>query len=369
MRTRTTAPLEDLDALAEEYAGAWAHSDPGRRSTLRDRMIESALPFAGRLARRYRNRGESVEDLEQVARLGLVKAVDRYDPERGSFTGFAVTTIVGELRRHFRDHTWDVHVPRRLQDLSLVVNQATAALHHDLRRLPTDAELAEHCGVPLDDIRDARRSAAGYSSASLSTPVGDGDAVIGDLFGEWDHDVGMVDDRVTVAGLIARMPDRERRLLTMRFYGNLSQAEIAAEMGRSQMHVSRLLSRCLFRLREAMLTDAAPRWSPDDDEGRLAVETGRVSGEVRVTVSGEVDRDNAHDLSDALLNVVRCTVAGQAVTVDLAGVPLLDAAGVAALVAVHEAARVRDVRVTVAGLRPHVRHVVVVSGLRALLPD
>jgi RNA polymerase sigma-B factor len=366
--TRPVSQLEDLDVIAEDYARAWERSAGEQRERLREEMIRTALPFAGRLAGRYRNSGEPSDDLHQVARLGLVKAVDRYEPGRGSFTAYAVVTITGELKRHFRDHTWAVHVPRRFQDLSLEVTQATGVLRQQLGRMPTDAELAVHCDVDVDRIVSARMSSASYRPASLNTPVGEGDTELGDLFGETDADVDLVEDQLTVRRLIARMPERERRLLTLRFYGNLSQAEIAADFGVSQMHVSRLLSRALGWLREAMLTDVVPRWRADESDHPLDVTTGvKPGGVVWVRVAGEVDRDNAHELSEALLAAVARAGAGRAVMAELAGVPLLDAAGVSALVAVHEAARVRDVKVTVTGLQPHVRQIVAISGLRALL--
>jgi RNA polymerase sigma-B factor len=211
-------------------------------------------------------------------------------------------------------------------------------------------------------------SAAAYRSASLNTPIGEGGAELGDMIGEPDTAVDLVDDRLTVAGLITRLPERERRLLVMRFYGNRTQAEIAAELGMSQMHVSRLLSRALGRLREAMLSDAAPRWQADDDEARLDVTARRVAdGVIEVRVAGEVDRDNAHVLSDLLLSTVRRATAEKAVVIDLARMPLLDSAGVAVLTSVHEAARVRGVPVSVRGLQPHARHIAMISGLRTML--
>jgi RNA polymerase sigma-B factor len=319
------------------------------------------------MARRYRNRGELPEDLEQVARLGLVKAVDRYEPERGSFTAYAVMTIMGELKRHFRDHTWDVHVPRRVQELSLEVTRAAAQLRQEDRR-PTDAELAVHCDVSEEALVAARMSAAAYRSTSLNIPIGDGGAELGDLFGEPDAGVGLVEDRLTVAHLITRLPAREQRLLSMRFYGNQTQADIAAQLGMSQMHVSRLLSRALGWLREAMLTDIVPRWQPEGADDDLDVSTRLIAGgAIEVRVAGEVDRDNAHVLSDVLLDTVRRAGAGQRIVVDMARTPLLDAAGIAALTSVHEAARVRAVLVTVTGLPPHVRRIAMISGLRALL--
>ncbi len=364
----TRAALEDLDTIAEEYARARAGSTGPEQALLRDRMIRASLPMAGRLAGRYRNRGEPVEDLEQVARLGLVKAVDRYAPTRGSFTAYAITTITGELKRHFRDHTWSVHVPRRLQDLSREITEAAAVLRHRTGRTPTDAELAAHCDVDEDQIVAARMSAAGYRSASLNMPIGEDGAEMGDLFGQADADVGLVEDRLTMNQLIARMPDRERRMLTLRFYGNLSQAEIAAEFGVSQMHVSRLLTRALGWLREAMMSDSTPRWPAEEPDSRLVASTTPTATATVVRISGEVDRDNAAALTDVMLGAVRR--AGTAVVLDLTEVPFLDAAGVRALVSVHEAARVRGVAVRVTGLQRQVREVVAISGLRALLgPD
>ena len=264
-QTTTTPPaergLEDLDAAALAYAARIAGLPPERRQEARDDLVRFALPFAGRLARRYRGRGEPLEDLEQVARLGLVNAVDRYDPERGSFTAYAAITIVGEIKRHFRDRTWGVHVPRRLRDLILEVGQATAALTSELSRTPSVAELAARLETPEEEILAALESAAGYSPASLNAPVGgESSAEFGDLVGESDTDLESVDDRVTVSGLLGRLPWRERRILAMRFYGNQTQAEIAARFGISQMHVSRLLSRALTWLRQAMLADTPTPW-------------------------------------------------------------------------------------------------------------
>jgi RNA polymerase sigma-B factor len=360
----------DLDSLAERYARDRARCSAAERDALREEMIRQTLPFAGRLARRYRSYGETTDDLEQVARLGLIKAVDRYDPGRGSFTAYAVMTITGELKRHFRDHTWSVHVPRRLQNLSLQMEEASAALRHTLHRRPTDAELATSCNVDPDDIAAAKISAAGYRSASLNVPVGDGGAEVGDRIGVPDAAFGLVEDRVSVAYLMSRLPQRERQLLYLRFFENRTQAETATELGLAQMHVSRLLARALGWLREGMLTDAVPRWPTGDpaDDGRLTITTGTArSGTVQVDVAGEIDRDNARHLSDTLLSTVCHATAGQHVAVDLTRVPLLDAAGAAALLAVHQSARVRNVSVAVVGLQPQVRQIAVLCGLRPLL--
>jgi RNA polymerase sigma-B factor len=155
-------PLEDLDLAADQYKRACDGADDATVERLRADFMSLALPFAGRLARRYRGRGESADDLEQVARLGLVKSVNRYDPERGSFTAYAIVTITGEIKRHFRNHGWGVHVPRRMQDLSLEVGQVRSALTAALSRRPTDEEIAERLGIGVAEVREAQVSGAAY---------------------------------------------------------------------------------------------------------------------------------------------------------------------------------------------------------------
>ncbi|MBB2944068.1 RNA polymerase sigma-B factor [Actinoplanes lutulentus] len=361
--------FEDLDVAAAEYAERRAAASPAQMDSLREDLIRHCLPFAGRLARRYRNRGEYLEDLEQVARLGLVKAIDRYDPERGSFTAYAVITISGELKRHFRDRTWGVHVPRRVQDLSLEVGHASMVLTSVLARTPTIAELAERLGVGEAAVLDAVESAAGYSPASLNAPVaGDGVAEFGDLIGDLDGDLESVTDKLTVMELLLRVPARERRMLAMRFYGNRTQAEIATELGISQMHVSRLLSRALSWLREAMLSDTPPRW--DGGEPRAAphgmqVTVDKDGATMVVRVRGEVDRDNAERLRTALRHATGS--GASAVVVDFAGVPLVDAAGVAVLVDAVQAAGAASVDIAVSGAQQYVARTLAVSGLENVL--
>lgn len=360
--------VEDLDQVAARYAEQCAGLPEPERRLLRDQVIANALPFAGRLARRYKGRGESLEDLEQVARLGLVKAVDRYDPQRGSFTAYAVITICGEIKRHFRDKTWGVHVPRRLQDLGLEIGHATVLLTNQLSRSPTVSELANHLHTTEEAVLEALESAAGYTPASLNAPVGgEGTAELGDLFGGPDSALDAVDDRLAVARLLCRLPARERRILAMRFYGNRTQAEIAAEFGISQMHVSRLLTRALTWLREALLSDAAPRWDTGAraDVHELKISSHQVAGALVVVVDGEVDRDTAAPLRKALL-----AAAGQApggVRVDVSAVPLVDAAGVSALLAGYEACRAAGHPFRVVGAQQHVARVLAVSGLTPLL--
>jgi RNA polymerase sigma-B factor len=360
--------LEDLDPVAVAYAESVAGAAPAEQVRLRAELAGHCLPFAGRMARRYRGRGEPMDDLEQVARVGLLKAIDRYDPERGSFTAYAVITISGEIKRHFRDRTWGVHVPRRVQDLSLEAGHAAAALTSELSRKPTTAELADRLQVTEVALRDAQTSAGGYSPASLNIPVGGQDAgELGDLLGGADADLESVDDRVTVSRLLLRLPARERQMLAMRFYGNRTQAEIAAELGISQMHVSRLLSRALSWLREAMLSDTPPRWKCGHDEPGMRLSVHRSAGALTVRVRGEVDRDTTEQLRATLRRAV--VMAGaDSVVVDLAAVPLIDAAGTAVLLDAVAAGDAAGVRVSLSGVQPCVARILAVSGLAGVLP-
>jgi len=237
-------------------------SDPSigdsERSLLREEIVERHLGLAEQLARRFRNRGEPMDDLVQVARMGLLKAVDGFDPERGvEFGGYAVPTIVGEIKRHFRDKGWSVRVPRRLKDLKLEVSNASATLVQDLGRMPTNADLADYLKVTEAEVRECAVSSAAYSSMSLSAPLGEaaGDATLADMIGGPDRAIGTVDDRETLRPLIEALPSRERRIIVMRFYDNLTQSQIAARIGISQMHVSRLLKRSLAAMREGLLLE------------------------------------------------------------------------------------------------------------------
>lgn len=365
----TAEPLEDLDRVADEYAHACDGADERTRERLRADFVGVALPFARRLSRRYRGRGESAEDLEQVARLGLVKSVNRYDPERGSFTAYAIVTITGEIKRHFRNHGWGVHVPRRMQNLSLEVGQARAALTNELSRRPTDTEIAERLRIDVADVLEAQMSGAAYAPGSLNAEADGYDGVeLGDLLGSPDPDLDLVDDRTSVERLICRMPERERRILGLRFYGNLSQVEIARELGVSQMHVSRLMARALTWLRQAMLSDTPPAWAGlDETDHRLALATTYRGDAIGCRVTGEIDRDNAGYLRDELMGALRDGGRMNRMVLDLAAVPLLDAAGIGVLVTLREAARVRGVEVRVTGLQPYAAQIAIVSGLQDLI--
>jgi RNA polymerase sigma-B factor len=229
-----------------------------RRVAVRAQAIEWYLPMAVHLARRYRGRGEPLADLTQVAVIGLIKSVDRYNAARGvPFTGFAIPTILGELRRHFRDSAWNVRVPRRLQELqpqlAIVIEELAQVLH----RMPTTAELAARLGVSQADVRAARRCATAYRPLSLERPVPGGENLrLSDSLGGPDPRIEAVDSNEVLRRRLAELPERERRIIALRFDAGMTQTEIAAQMGVSQMHISRLLARTLTRLRDEMHIDA-----------------------------------------------------------------------------------------------------------------
>jgi RNA polymerase sigma-B factor len=311
---------------------------PADRVRLREQMIEAALPFAVRLARHYQGRGEPFEDLVQVATVGLIKAIDGYDPERGPFSHYAGPTIRGELKKHFRDRGWSVRVPRRLQELKMEMSRAHQVLTHELGRAPSVADLAKYLDVDEEQVIEGLDLAHAYQPVSLDAPVsGQEDATdLGNMLGQRDPAVESLDDRMTLAALLPHLPDREQRILHMRFSGNMTQSQIAAEIGISQMHVSRLLAQTLGWLRDAMSGDSAPAWSglaPPADPGAPSVEIQRLAGgTVLVMVTGEVDHDAAPALRTALCETVIAD-RPRRVRVDLARVPLLDAAGAMALAA------------------------------------
>jgi len=367
--------LVDLDEAAAAYH-RWVSTVPGSardRTAMRAEFIELGLPLAGALARRYRGRGEPIEDLVQVARYGLVKAVDGYDPELGTFTAYASATIRGELKRHFRDHTWGVRVPRRLQELSQGVNHARARLAGELHRQPTPQELAKELGVEVGQVDAATMSASAYRPRSLHATNDDPDgAALVDAIGEADPALDMVEDWVTVEGLLCRLPTRERQILAMRFYGNKTQSEMAAELGLSQMHVSRLLTKALGWLRQAMLSDSPSSWEPAavypaPSAGESGIVVDPVQGDVWVRLAGEFDADQADGLRDALTEAARERPAR--IRVDMARVSLLDAAAMAALVTGYRAAQIARARFDVVRPQRFVRRAMIAAGLTYLLGD
>jgi RNA polymerase sigma-B factor len=222
------------------------------RTALRNQVIEAWLPLAHHLANRFAGRGEPMEDLFQTATLGLIKAVDKFDPERGvEFAAYAIPTIIGEIKRHFRDRTWDIRVPRRLQELRLSLSEATSTLLQSLGRSPTVADLAVHLGISEEEVLEGLEGARAYNAVSLSTPTTDGDRAteLGDLLGAEDAEFELAELRVALGPALAALDPREQRILTLRFYGNMTQSQIAEQIGVSQMHVSRLLARALAKLR------------------------------------------------------------------------------------------------------------------------
>lgn len=218
----------------------------------REQAISRYMPLARRLASRYHRGREPFDDLLQVAYLGLVKAVDRFDPAHGTrFSSFAIPTISGELRRFFRDTSWTLHVPRGVQEASLDVDRASAELTNRLGRPPTISQLSEATGLDHEQISEALHARAVQETASLDRPRGggeEGDATIAEVIGHEDERLGLVDRLVTVAPLIRALPERDRRILFMRFAEDLTQTEIAERVGCSQMQVSRLLRRAIARL-------------------------------------------------------------------------------------------------------------------------
>ncbi|WP_430332779.1 SigB/SigF/SigG family RNA polymerase sigma factor [Rhodococcus sp. ACT016] len=229
-----------------------APDDPIRRDLRRD-IITRCLPLAEHIARRFDRRGEPFDDLMQVASLGLVNAVDRFDVDRGSdFLAFAVPTIMGEVRRHFRDAGWAVRVPRRLKELHLDVVKTTSTLSQRLGRAPTTREMAVELGVSEDDVLQGLQAANGYRTLSVdSGAVGAGSGLtLTDVLGDADSDLAGVEDHEVLRVLLENLPDRERTVLLLRFFGNQTQSQIAERIGVSQMHVSRILSDTLARLRE-----------------------------------------------------------------------------------------------------------------------
>ena len=246
----TTDPASHLiAALAALPAG-----HPSRPAA-RDRAIEAWLPLAGHLAKRYAGRGEPADDLYQVAVMGLIKAVDRFDAGRGvDFAGFAIPTVVGELKRHFRDRTWSIRVPRRLQELRLAITAANNTLTNTLGRSPTVADVAAHLKLTEEEVLEGLEGARAYTSTSLSTPANDdGSMTLADTLGCEETGFELAEQRVALGPALAGLDEREQKIISLRFYGNLTQSQIAEQLGISQMHVSRLLTRSLATLRRRMV--------------------------------------------------------------------------------------------------------------------
>ena len=264
---------EDVRAAADAVRALLARPDAGERAVraavqaargrprARQDQIHpgGAAPAAGRVpGPRFRNRGEWLDDLTQVATIGLIKSIDRFDLERGvEFSTYATPTIVGEIKRHFRDKGWAVRVPRRLQELKLSLTKAIGELAQREGRAPTVSELAAHLQMTEEEVLEGLESANAYSTVSLDAPdSGDEDApAVADSLGMIDEALEGVEYRESLKPLLERLPPREKKILLLRFFGNMTQSQIAAELGISQMHVSRLLARTLAQLREGLTGD------------------------------------------------------------------------------------------------------------------
>ena len=225
------------------------------RSRARGELVELHLPLVEHCARRFLNRGEPFEDLVQVGTIGLIKAVDRFDTDRGvEFSTYATPTILGEIKRHFRDKGWAIRVPRRLQELRMSIASVTSELSQQLGRSPTPTEVAERLGIEVEEVMEGLESANAYSTLSLD--AGDnGDDGLGSMLetmGSTDDALDHVEIRESIRPLIEALPPREKQILLLRFFRQMTQSQIAEEVGISQMHVSRLLTRTLAELRESI---------------------------------------------------------------------------------------------------------------------
>jgi RNA polymerase sigma-B factor len=223
-----------------------------QRDLLREQLVEQHLPLVRYFARRYAGRGEPMDDLLQAGSVGLVKAVDRFDPGRGlEFSTYAAPTILGEIRRHFRDRTWAVHVHRSLQELTAEVTRCAGELTAELNRAPSVAELSARSGRTEEEVLEALDVSAAYRTNSLDAPAGE-DRTLGDSIGGEDRALVGVELHESLGPALATLPAREQRILQLRFFGNQTQSQIAVQLGISQMHVSRLVARSLEQLRRQL---------------------------------------------------------------------------------------------------------------------
>ena len=252
-RRERHAHLTVADDILRRRAGL-PEAHPERRR-LRDLAVEAAVPMTRSLARRFAGRGEPLADIQQVAYVGLLKAVDGFDPRYPDFWAYAAPTINGEIKRYFRDNSWAVDVPRRYKDLGGAVSKCRDQLAQELRQTPGVADYARFLGADRDEIRAAMAAWRAYASLSLYGPSrhgGDGGERLADRLGEAESGYDRVDLHEALHPALARLPGRERRIVALRYFGNMTQTQIAAEVGLSQMHVSRLLARSLERLRDAL---------------------------------------------------------------------------------------------------------------------
>lgn len=219
-------------------------------ATARERVLVELLPVVRALASRYAGRGEPLDDLVQVGAIGLIKALDRFDPERGvKFTSYAIPTVIGEIRRYFRDKAWALHIPRPIKELGVRLTRVVDAKTLELGRAPTVAELAEATGASEEDVIDALECTSAYSTRSLDTPFEGSEETLAETLGTTDEGFALVDDTSVITQGLGVLDERSRRIVEMRFFEEMTQSQIAAELGISQMHVSRLLRRALEDMR------------------------------------------------------------------------------------------------------------------------
>lgn len=257
-RHRGNDSYDDIEPLFTSLA-ALPDDDP-ERPRLREEILGRCLPLAEHIARKFSGRGEAYDDLLQVARVGLLNAVDRFDADRGSsFLSFAVPTIMGEVRRHFRDNTWSVRVPRRVKEIQLNLGSTVEVLSQRLGRMPRASEIAAELDIDVVEVTQALIAGNAYQTSSLDAPVGEdsdsGSLPLRDSLGAEEPSYGWVEDYLAVEPLLGELSDREREVLRMRFFESKTQSQIAERLGVSQMHISRILSRTLGWLREQALRD------------------------------------------------------------------------------------------------------------------
>jgi RNA polymerase sigma-B factor len=263
----TPSPSTSAPPIGTEH-GEYAHlvpiqrryaelaPDDPERLRLREQLINGYLPVAEHIARRFAGRGEPLEDLVQVATVGLINAVDRFEPVRGSdFFSFAVPTITGEVRRYFRDHGWATRVPRRLKDLNIAIRGTLAELSQHLGRAPRPSEIADRLGLPVSEVIEGLQAGEAYRSSSLDEMLGSGEgkATLSEFIGSVDDELAHIDDREALRPLLAELTPREQTIIVLRFFRQLTQTQIAEQVGLSQMHVSRVLRQTLAFLQDRMV--------------------------------------------------------------------------------------------------------------------
>ena len=253
MSERATLSKDEVRDLFRSYRAATTEAE---QLKYRERLVAQHIGLVEFLARRFRNRGEPLEDLVQVGTIGLLKAIERFDLDREvEFSTYATPTIVGELKRHFRDKGWAVRVPRRLQELHLELSKTVSHLGHDLGRSPTVPEIAESASITEEEVLEGLEIAQAYNFTSLDAPIDSeegGSTSFADQLGAEDEHLENLEYRASLAPEMAKLPERERNILYLRFFKGQTQSEIASKLGISQMHVSRLLNRTLVQLREAL---------------------------------------------------------------------------------------------------------------------